>query len=269
MSVPADERAVFVPEGERLVPTPLAGGPWSPTALHGGAVAGLLARTLEPLVPAGMRVTRLAVDLRGEVPFAPLRPEAEWVRPGRRVGVVCARLSAGERVVASATAQLIRTERVAGIDRWVRNATPHATEPETGRRPEWTDVERPGFARAVEFTAHGREGRPGHVMWTRLLRPLVAGESPSPFVRLCALADFSSGSGNDFDFARFVSINPDLTLHIDREPESDWIGIEGSTDIAPDGTGQSLASLFDRRGRVARAQASLYVAAREGIAGGP
>ena len=269
MSEPAGEQAVFVPDGDQLVPTQLAGGPWSPDALHGGAAAGLLARTLEPLVPGGMRVTRLAVDLRGEVPFAPLRATAERVRPGRRVGVVCARLEAGARVVASATAQLIRTEPVAGVARWVAEPRPHATDPEAGRRPEWTGVERPGFARAVEFTAHGQEGTGGHVMWTRLLRPLVAGEAPSPFVRLCALSDFASGSGNDLDFTRFASINPDLTLHIDRVPEGEWIGIEGSTDIAGDGTGQSLASLYDRRGRVARALASLYVAARPGAPEGP
>jgi hypothetical protein len=99
-------------------------------------------------------------------------------------------------------------------------------------------------------------------MWTRLRLPLVAGETPSPLVRLAATSDFASGSASDLDFERFVSINPDLTLHIEREPRSDWIGIVGSSEIRADGTGQSLGTLYDLHGRIARAQTSLYVAAR-------
>ena len=39
--------AIFVRDGEWLVPTAFSGGPWNAGAQHGGAVAGLLARSVE------------------------------------------------------------------------------------------------------------------------------------------------------------------------------------------------------------------------------
>ena len=39
--------ALFVPDGDDLVPTDLARGPWSPESLHGGPVAALVTRATE------------------------------------------------------------------------------------------------------------------------------------------------------------------------------------------------------------------------------
>jgi len=39
--------AIFTPQGDLFLPTPLARGPWSPDALHGGAPGALLARAVE------------------------------------------------------------------------------------------------------------------------------------------------------------------------------------------------------------------------------
>lgn len=254
--------AIFQPDGDQLIPTEFAGGPWSAGAQHGGAVAGALARAVEPCVPPGMRVTRLTIDLLGEVPLEPLRAEAEIVRPGKRIQLVHARLLRGEKLFARATAQLIRTAPVDGIDSWLSQDVPHATRPGPPQALSRDGLAIPGFVRAVDFGWATDPGSNGVVMWSRLRLPLVAGETPTPFVQLATLADFASGAGNDLDFERFVSINPDLTLHIEREPRSDWIGLSGSTEIRADGTGQSLGTLFDLEGRIARAQASLYVAVR-------
>ncbi|MBW2268328.1 MAG: thioesterase family protein [Deltaproteobacteria bacterium] len=261
--IPPDARdAIFCRDGDWLVPTEFAGGPWSVGAQHGGPVAGLLARSVETCVPPGMRVTRLAVDLLGEVPLEPLRAEVEVVRPGKRIALVRARLLDDAKVLAGATAQLLRTEPIAGIERWLAQDVPHPSRPEEPRGAGWAGLDIPGFARAVDFSWHEETDSRRSIMWTRLRLPLVAGETTSPLVRLASLSDFASGAGNALDLRRFVSINPDLTLHIEREPRSDWIGIEGSTEVRADGTGQSLGSVYDLHGRIARAQASLYVAAR-------
>ena len=61
------------------------------------------------------------------------------------------------------------------------------------------------------------------------------------------------------DFAHYVAINPDLTLQIERPPESDWIAVEGETHVARDGMGNSSGAVFDLGGRVARVQASLFI----------
>ncbi|MGZ4694217.1 MAG: hypothetical protein ACXWA3_11385, partial [Acidimicrobiales bacterium] len=64
----AEASAVFGPDGERYVPTEAARGPWDPEALHGAAVAALLAGSLEA---EGQVLVRVLVELHGPVPFGP------------------------------------------------------------------------------------------------------------------------------------------------------------------------------------------------------
>jgi hypothetical protein len=121
----------------------------------------------------------------------------------------------------------------------------------------------PGFIRAIAFLRarvpeRGEEG----VIWSRLRVPLVEGEADTPIVRLAKLCDFASGAGNALDFARYTAINPDLSLHVLREPRGEWIGITARSEIEPDGVGQSHATLFDEEGPVARALVSLLVERR-------
>jgi hypothetical protein len=88
---------------------------------------------------------------------------------------------------------------------------------------------------------------------------LTEGEDTAPILRLATLADFASGTGNDMDYAKFTSINPDLTIHVLREPRSEWIGIRGLTRRAEDGIGQSHATIHDLQGPIANVSASLLL----------
>jgi hypothetical protein len=56
-----------------------------------------------------------------------------------------------------------------------------------------------------------------------------------------------------------VFINPDLTVHLGREAEGEWIGLDAETTIAADGTGQAVSTLYDERGRIGRAVQALFV----------
>lgn len=118
----------------------------------------------------------------------------------------------------------------------------------------------PGFIRAVDIHVRPPAGSgENSYVWTRLLCRLVEGEVPSPTVRLASLVDFASGTGNVMDYDRYTSINPDLTMHILREPRTEWIGIRGATLRAQDGIGQSSATIFDELGPIAQVQASLLI----------
>ncbi|MGH7337770.1 MAG: hypothetical protein ACREI7_09335 [Myxococcota bacterium] len=55
---------------------------------------------------------------------------------------------------------------------------------------------------------------------------------------------------------------PDLSLHVLREPRGEWIGITARSGIEADGIGQSSATLFDDEGPIARALVSLLVERR-------
>jgi hypothetical protein len=197
------------------------------------------------------------------VPLTPLRMETRTVRAGRRIQGVEANLFDGETQVARATGlRMRRDESLAEMD------TPLPIDPEFGPPPidqppmpfskEVPHI--PGFIRAVDIHVRPpKESGKNAYVWTRLLCQLVEGEVPSPTVRLASLVDFASGTGNVMDYERYTSINPDLTIHILREPRTEWIGIRGSTLRAGDGVGQSNATIFDELGPIAQVQASLLI----------
>ena len=98
-------QAIFEPDGDALVPTALARGPWDPTAMHGGPPSALLMRAVEGVeTPDGvtMGVARLTVELLRPIPLEPLTVHAELVRPGRRIQLVDAtirRAATGDELV--------------------------------------------------------------------------------------------------------------------------------------------------------------------------
>ncbi len=266
MRLASVDDAIFRPDGGRLAPTEFAQGPWNPEHQHGGAVCALLARAVERCeMPVPMRPARISFDLMRPVPMRPVQAAARVTKSGRRVQAVDAALLEGEIEVARARALLIRRHPELPIDAELR-ADPGSTRPperiSDGIRYEPSRFAAvPGYARAVDFDRRPFGARAGEhgVAWTRLRCPVVAGEETSPLVRLAALADFASGLGNPLDFARYVSINPDLTLHVLREPVGEWIALDCVTELGDDCIGQSLAAAHDREGPIARIQTSLLL----------
>ena len=98
--------------------------------------------------------------------------------------------------------------------------------------------------------------------WSKLRCRVFAGEEPTGIERLAAVVDFASGAGNAMDYTRFSSINPDLTVHILKEPRSDWIAIRGRTLRAIDGIGMSHATIHDLKGPITEASGSLLLGER-------
>jgi hypothetical protein len=91
---------------------------------------------------------------------------------------------------------------------------------------------------------------------------VIAGEQPSGLQRLAAAADFPNGIATELPWGQYVFINPDLTVHVEREPAGEWIGLDARMRVAASGVGQSEAVLYDQQGRVGRSLQSLYIAAR-------
>ena len=89
--------------------------------------------------------------------------------------------------------------------------------------------------------------------------PVVAGEEPSPEQRAVAVADFGNGISSELDFATSIFINPDLTVHLVRPPEGEWVCLDARTRFGPPGTGLAESALWDGRGRIGRSLQSLYV----------
>jgi hypothetical protein len=223
---PAEEplpAGVLARDGDALVPSWLAQGPWNPEHMHGGPVCGALGRAIEACeAPVPMRVARMTVEMTRAVPMAPFRVLAEVTRAGRRIQQIDARIEAEGRVLARATALRVR---VGAPD---RQAAIPSSDPVPARGAEVPPdpVLRsrfvPGFIRSMDFVRARLPDRvDGGLTWARLKVPLVEGEPTTPFVNLATLCDFASGTGNALDFEHYTSINPDLSLHVLREPRGE------------------------------------------------
>lgn len=252
-----DADALFVRDGDAFVATDLTQGPWSTEHQHGGPVSALLARTVEAvptLVP--MRCGRLTVDLMRTVPVARLHAAARVVREGKRVQLVEAALLHDGLEVARASA--LRVRLGASPDALDHPRRPDESPPPAPVGAEESVLARaglpvPGFIRALDMarvTGGLGQGAPA-CSWFRLRVPVVQGEPTTPFVRLAALADFTSGTANFLEIDRWSSINADISIHVLREPVGEWIAVDAVAHIAGDGIGHSRASLFDVEGLVA------------------
>jgi hypothetical protein len=251
---------MFVPEGDgTVVATMLTQGPWDPNSQYGGTPAALLtwaAERVPTLVP--MRIARITVDMHRRVPLGRLALDTQVVREGKRLQVVVATVSDMDGVeVARATALKFRVGR--GPD---APTDPRLPAIET---PPWGDVreQQPrrdnlnGFMDAAEMRDAGRPG--AATTWYHATRPVIAGEEPSPTVRLAWASDFTANSGNYLDLSRWSAINADLTINLNRAPHGEWTGVATRAWYADDGIGHARADLFDQVGFVGTCTASLLV----------
>lgn len=259
--------AVFHLDGERLVPTELARGPWDPDAQHGGASAAILGRAIERFQPElGLAVTRITFELLRPVPLTPLTVAIAMTRPGKRVQLVTASLQVDDVELVRATALRVTPvprdipDEIDAPDR--RLPDPSAANPVERLIAQ----DRPtNFSDAFELRLVDGQpfGKPGpSSMWFRLRVPVVAGEGPSPLQRVLVAADFGNGISGVLDYQRFVFINPDLTVYLRRLPAGVWVGLDAATWLEPGLGGYAESVLYDERGRIGRAVQALYVAPR-------
>ncbi len=255
--------ALFVPDGDHLVPTGYSRGPWSPTALHGGPVAALVAREAEN-VGGGedLQLVRITLELLRPVPLTPLRVTSAVVRPGRKVQLIDTVVEADGVEVAWSRALKIRRARGEAA---LRPTVPEDDAP----RPPTEGIPRPGSP--GEDRAFHSEGvamqyvrgafeRPGPAtVWIRLEVPVVLGEQPSPWQRVAAAADFGNGVGAELPFGTNLFINPDLTVEVHRPPVGEWVCLDARTRFGSPGIGAAESALWDGGGRIGRAVQSLLV----------
>jgi hypothetical protein len=251
----------FVPLGEgRFQATEHTSGPWDPGAQHAGPPSALLARALEALAPDPARMlARVTLEILGPVPVDEVEVQAAVVRPGRSVEMLEAELGAGGRTAMRARAW--STLRTPADDVTDATAAPPRPDAESPGPRTWPDS---GYMRSVEWR-FGRGGwdEPGPAaVWSRLRVPIVPDEDPSPLQRVLAVADSGSGISWVLPFGDWLFINPELTVHIQREAQGEWISLAAETTIAQGGTGLARSVLCDDRGPVAYGAQSLLVARR-------
>jgi hypothetical protein len=254
-----DPDTLFVPAANGAwLPTAFSRGPWSPEALHGGPVAALLARAVEPEL-GELQPVRVTVELLRPVPHVPLHVTAVTERPGRKVRLASASIAADGAEVARATALAIRTANVP-VEGAAIAPRPRLPSDATEEVPPDTGYAAFHNAGVEHAFVRGRFGQPGPATdWIRLRVPVVPDEVPSPLQRTMAAADFGNGISGVRPFAELVYINPDLTVYLHRLPEGEWVCLDAVTSMEQNGIAMAESRLFDERGPVGRAVQSLIV----------
>ncbi len=258
--------AFYEADGDRYLATELTRGPWDPGAQHAGPPAGLLGREIERLEDAAeFQVGRVTCEILRSVPIAPVVVSARVVRPGRRVQLVEAELrdEAGEPLM-RASAWRLRTAPLEIPPRAMPPAEP-PPGPEQGREADFFPTgEELGYHSAMEVRfVRGGFVEPGPALvWLRMRQPLVAGEEPSPLQRVLVTADVGNGVSASLDYRRYLFINVDLTVHLERMPVGEWICVDAVTLPQPSGVGTAESVLSDESGRIGRSLQTLLVAER-------
>lgn len=229
---------------------------------HLGPPSALLVRALESLPNgADSQLARVTVEILGPVPIADLEVSAAVERPGRSVEMLSATLTADGRPAATA-----RGWRIARSDTSpVRTAAGDPLPPPESAAPVGPpDGWHPGYLNAMEWrSVRGGLDVPGPAtVWARQRVELIAGEAPSALQRLFTVADSGNGASATLDPNRWWFINTELTVHVHRLPEGEWIGLDAATTVGPHGVGTATSVLHDVNGPVAIGAQALMIRPR-------
>ncbi len=121
-----------------------------------------------------------------------------------------------------------------------------------------------GYLDSVEWNwIEGAVTRPGPaVVWMRPLVPLVPGEEMTPLQRLLTCVDSASGASAALDPTEWNFMNTELTVHVVRPPEGEWVCLEARTTLGGGAVGVAASEVYDERGLVARSAQALLVTPR-------
>ena len=121
-----------------------------------------------------------------------------------------------------------------------------------------------GYHSAMEYRfSKGGFLEPGPAtVWLRMRVPLVAEEEPSALQRVMIAADTGNGISATLDWDKYLFINVDLSVHLHRMPQGEWVCLDAVTLPEPNGIGIADSGLFDEGGAIGRAAQTLLIAER-------
>ena len=245
--------------------TERAGGAWQADEQHMGPVSGLLVHAVEESVrlraAAGrgesqLAIGRIMLDILGLVTTGATEIVVEVLRPGRTIELL-------EAVITTASRPSVRGRiwRLAGFDSTeVAGGGPQPLPPPKSW-PRWRSEVAwgGGYIGSID----GRQdpaAAPGRSRtWLRTEVDLVAGAESSDLARFVGLVDTANGVAVRQDPRSWMFPNLDLCIHLHRQPQWAWVGLDVQVIFGADGIGLTSATLFDLDGPVGRAEQILTV----------
>jgi hypothetical protein len=224
-------------------PSAMAAGPFK--GLQGGAVAGLLTAEIEALAAErqwGRAVSSAAWFLR-PVPMAKLRSSVTVIQSGGRVSIIDNALRAeGETEISAMVRVTLIRERAIDVPGFLARAQelydptvlPRVLRPAPHGKPWFMDT----------MDVHPTEG----MVWFRLKESIVI--NAGPLAQAMGPADWAHGISRPISNV-IADPNPNLTVHLIRRPQSEWIAVQSQTTWEPEaGMGMGSGLLRDLSGNI-------------------
>ena len=233
----------------RFTPSEATGGAWNTAEQHISPMNGLIVHEVERFCAQresdGMAIGRISTDILGVLGMEPFELTVEVIRPGRTIELL-------EAVVVSAGRPAVRarvwrstaqdTARIAGGE-----GEP-LPSPDRLAPSRLDDVWPGGFIDSIEVRPIGLVEPGRAAAWVRSKASLVEGEAASDLARLMGLVDTANGMCVRESVDQWLFPNLDLALHLFRQPEGGWLGLDTTVVFGPAAHGVTMSALHDRKG---------------------
>jgi len=240
------------------MPTLHVQGAWNDHEQHMSPVGGLITHELTLHEPRDdMQIARINFEILGLIPAEETHISVSTIRPGRTIELLEATLTIGGRVIIRARAwRLCRqdTSEVAAVELPGMPASPDAC---TAYNPseEWPGA----FLASLRMNAApgGRSGR--RSVWVQSTKTLIEGVDVDPLASYVMLIDTANGIATRVRPHTMMFPNVELSVHLFRQPEPCWVGLDTGVTFGDTGIGLTSTTLNDVHGPVGRAEQCLTV----------
>jgi hypothetical protein len=247
-------------DDDRYRPTIHAGGAWNAAEIHFSPLGGLIVHAIDlhraAQAPDTKQLGRISFDILGFLAADDCTISVETIRPGRTIELVEATVTIGGRAAVLARAWFIDvfdTSSVAGGE--------PAALPEPDGLAVWPmdDTWPGGYIDSIEVRPIGSPVPGRTTAWLRSDTALVEGEEASAHASFIALVDTANGIAVRQPPTSWLYPNLDLTIHLYRQPEVAWVGLDTTVIFGPAGHGLTSSALHDTSGPVGRAEQILTI----------
>jgi Acyl-CoA thioesterase C-terminal domain/Acyl-CoA thioesterase N-terminal domain len=239
--------------------------PWGHGLQHGSPPTTLLVRALNEAYPReDVRVARVASEFLGAIPQGEIEVRTTVVRPGKRIELLEATLSAnGRDVVRTSVWRIARTPGL-HVPPGVTPAPVPPPRPSAPTPGAAFGLSGWGYAKSIEwrFAEGGFNALGPAQVWTRVLAPLFPDVPPTPLERLLLIVDSANGISGELPFKEWLFVPPSLSIALAREPRGEWIFMDAATELSDDGGAFTTARLADDDGYLGVATQTLFVEPR-------
>jgi hypothetical protein len=240
-------------------PTEHAGGAWNPeTEVHFSPLGGLIVHAMD--LHRGERnsaLARVSFDILGFLGTDDCEIHVETVRPGRTIELVEAVASIGGRPAVRARAWYLADFDTSTVEGGAPAALP---APESvAASTLMTDRWRGGFIASLEVRPVGAPAPGRATAWLSSEHTVVADEPISGHAAFISLVDTANGIAVRESPAEWAFPNVDLTIHLSRQPDPAWVGLDTSVTFGPSGHGITATVLHDEQGAVGVAHQMLTI----------